>query len=145
VVLSDLRSFRIDGRRRCRENHRRPPILSSKTVYKTVGPTESLYLASESTFCRLPLLGHKSARIATHYSAPEFANLIAAAGGRAVEERFFGILAARAATPAELAQEARSSAGSRADAPMSEVSPRANWACPALRIFVAATRSALAS
>jgi hypothetical protein len=25
------------------------------------------------------LLGHKSARIATHYSAPEFANLIAAA------------------------------------------------------------------
>src|SRR5260370_30571610 len=66
-------------------------------------------------------------------------------GGRAVEQRFFGILAARAATPAELAQDASSSAGSRADAPMSEVSPRANWACPALRIFIAATRSALAS
>ena len=66
----------------------------------TVGPAESPYLASESTFCRLHLLGHKSPRIATYYSAPEFANLIAAA---AVEQRFFGILAARAATPAELA------------------------------------------
>jgi hypothetical protein len=77
---------------------------------------------------------------------PEFANLIAAAAlARAVDQRFFGILAARAATPAALAQDASSSAGSRADAPMSEVSPRANWACPALRIFVAATRSALAS